>query len=64
MESEQEDRRGILQVAYVVVTMRGVHCPERVRADVKCEMSALGKGATHAVQEQKGREEVVNGDLL
>jgi len=40
MESEQENRRGILRLAYVAITIRGVYCRERVQAGVKWQMSA------------------------
>jgi hypothetical protein len=39
MESEQENRRGVLRLAHVAITIRGVYCRERVQAGVKWEMS-------------------------
>jgi hypothetical protein len=38
-ENRRGNRRGILRLADVVVTIGGVCCRERVQADVKWEMS-------------------------
>ena len=40
LESERENRRGILRLAYVAVTIGGVYCRDRVRAGIQWKMSA------------------------
>jgi hypothetical protein len=50
MESEREDRRGILRLGYVVVTIGGVCCRERFQADVKREMSAREDSSKDSAQ--------------